>query len=244
VSTFLSVRIFLNLLIRGLYALALTIFLQTQLVAEYLYKDEIVNRPAFTEQVEKLGSELYAKTGIALRLVMLRELPQGKTMHEYELELLSQFNEPTIVLVFAEFNSQVDLLANDSSLYEYFDRKQVLSPVASAVQAFIMAVVYADSWEHFNELRKNYGGTILPLLAGKAKKEQIVGKYAGSMFNGYIDIAHQISVAKGVVLENDPGDANQVSIFWVKLFFYGFVIYGIVMYIRRVLYRRRHKNES
>jgi len=234
----------LKILTRGLYALILTILFQTQLVAEYLYKDEIVNRPAFTEQVEKLGSELHQKTGIALRLVMLRELPQGMKMHEYEVELLKQFNEPTIVLVFAEFNSEVDLLANDSSLYEYFDRKQVLAPVASAVQAFIMAMVYADSWEHFNELRKNYGGSILPLIAGKAKKEQIVGKYAGSMFNGYIDIAHQISVAKGVVLENDPGDANQEAIFWVKVFFYGFVIYGIVMYIRRVLYRRRHKNES
>jgi len=234
----------LKFLTRGLYALTLTIFFQTQLVAEYLYKDEIVDRPAFTEQVEGLGSELYQKTGIALRLVMLRELPQGVGMHEYELELLKKFDEPTIVLVFAEFNSEVDLLANDSSLYKYFNRGQVLSPVASPVQAFIMALVYADSWEQFNILRTDYGGTILPLLAGKAKKEQIVGKYAGSMFNGYIDIAHQISTSKGVVLEKDPGDANQEALFWVKVFFYGFVIYGIVMYIRRILYRRRHKNES
>ena len=234
----------MKILTRGLYALVLTIFLQSQLTAEYLYKDEIVDRPTFTEQVETLGSELYEKTGIALRLVMLRELPQGTNMHDYELELLENFKEPTIVLVFAEFNSEVDLLANDSSLYKYFNRGQVLSPVASPVQAFIMALVYSDSWKHFNELRTDYGGTILPLLAGKAKKEQIVGKYAGSMFNGYIDIAHQVSTSKGVVLESDPGDANQTALFWVKVFFYGFVIYGIVMYIRRVLYRRRHKNGS
>ena len=62
------------------------------------------------------------------------------------------------------------------------------------------------------------------------------------MFNGYIDIAHQVSVSKGVVLQNDPGDANQEALFWVKLFFYSFVIYGIVMYIKRIIYRRRHNN--
>ena len=234
----------MKFLIRGLYALILTTFFHTQLFAEYLYKDEVVNRAAFTQQVEKLGAELYEKTGIRVILVMLRELPHDKNIHRYEQEILKTFSEPTIVLTFAELNSEVDILANDSSLYKYFDRHQVLSPVASPVQAFIMALVYADSWKHFNELRTNYGGTILPLLAGKAKDEQIVGKYAGSMFNGYIDVVHQISVAKGVVLENDPGDANQEALFWVKLFFYGFVIYGIVMYIRRIIYRRRHKNEQ
>ena len=229
---------------RGLYALILTFIFQTHLQAEYLYKDEVVDRPAFSEQVEKLGAELYEKTGIRLLLLMLRELPQGQGIHEYEEKILAEFKEPTILLTFAELNSEVDILANDNSLYKYFNRKQVLSPVASAVQAFIMAMVYADSLESFNELRKDYGGSILPLLAGKAKKEQIVGKYAGSMFNGYIDISHQIAQSKGIVLENDPGDANQEAIFYVKLFFYGFVIYGIVMYIRRTLYRRRHKNEQ
>jgi len=234
----------LKFLSRGLFALILTLSFQIQLFAEYLYKDEVVHRDAFTHEVEKLGSELYQKTGIKLLLVMLRELPHGKDIHQYEAELLSQFQEPTIVLTFSELNSEVDILANDTSLYKYFDRKQVLSPVASAVQAFIMAMIYADSWEHFNELRKNYGGTILPLLAQKAKDEQIVGKYAGSMYNGYIDIAHQISVAKGVVLENDPGDANQEAIFWVKVFFYGFILYGIIIYIRRSIYKRRYINEQ
>ena len=175
---------------------------------------------------------------------MLRELPADMKMVEYEKSILKHFKTPTILLTFAELNSEVDIQVNDPSLYKYFNRRQVLSPVASPVQAFIMALVYADSWEMFNDLRTNYGGTILPLLAGKAKKEQIVGKYAGSMYNGYVDIAHQVAVSKGVVLENDPGDANQEALFYVKLFFYGFVIYGIIMYIRRYLYRRRHKNEQ
>ena len=228
---------------RGLFALILTFVFHTTLVAEYLYKDEVVHRPEFKHEVETLGSELYEKTGVRLLLIMLRELPQEMTIHQYEKMVLTKFSEPTIVLVFSEMNSEVDILANDSSLYKYFNRKQVLSPVASSVQAFIMALVYADTWEHFNQLRTDYGGSILPLIVGKAKDEQIVGKYAGSMYNGYIDISHQISVSKNIVLKNDPGDANQEALFWVKVVFYSFVLYGTIMYIRRQIYKMRHKNE-
>jgi len=229
---------------RGLFALILTFLVQSQLVAEYLYKDEVVKRETFTYEVEKLGSELFEKTGIALRLVMLKSLPDEMDVVAYERELLATFSSPTILLTFVESSSDIDIQVNDSSLYEYFNRKQVLSPVVSAVQAFIIALVYAEDWKSFNTLRKDYGGSILPLIAEKTKSEQVVGKYAASMFNGYIDIAHQVSTAKGVVLESDPGDANQEALFYVKLLFYGFVIYGIVLYIRRVIYRRRHRDEN
>ena len=231
----------MNFFNRGLFALILIITFHTSLVAEYLYKDEVVHRAAFQEEIETLGSELYEKTGIRLLLVMLKKLPEGISIHDYEKNLLSTFKEPTIVLTFAQMNSEVDLLANDTSLYKYFNREQVLSPVASPVQAFIMALVYADSWENFNKIRKNYGGTILPLIATKAKPEQEIGKYAASMFNGYLDIAHQVAVAKNVVLQDDPGDTNQETLFWVKLFFYSFVFYAIVMFIKRKIYRMRHK---
>jgi hypothetical protein len=230
----------LKFLTRGLFALTLILTLQTQLVAKYLYKDEIVHRPTFTNDVETLGSELYQKTGIALELIMIRELPNGMDLKAYEQKELQNFQQPTILLIFSEMNKVVDIVANDKSLYKYFNKEQVLSPAASAVQAFMMAMIYADSFESFNKLRKDYGGTILPLIAGKAKKEQIVGKYAGSLYNGYIDIAHQISVAKGVTLANDPGDTNQESIFFVKVVFYGGVLYAIIMYIRRRIYRKKH----
>lgn len=233
----------MKFLTRGLYALILTTFIQTTLYAEYLYKDEIVHRIGFEDQIEKIGSELYSKTGISLRVVMLKKLPQGMSMPEYEKIVLENFSEPTVLLIFAEQSSEIDIAVNDRSLYEYFNRHQVLSPAASMVQAFVMAAANADTWEHFNEMRTNYGGTILPLLAGKTKPEQLVGKYAASMFNGYIDVAHQIAVSKNVTLTNDPGNTNQETLFYVKLFFYGFILYAIVMYIRRFLYRRRHKNE-
>ncbi len=234
----------MSVLTRGLYALILTIFFQSNLLAEYLYKDEVVHREPFAKDIELLGYELFEKTGISLKLLMLKELPESVQMYDYEQQVLATFTEPTVLLVFSEMDSQVDIQVNDPSLYKYFNRKQVLSPVTSAVQAFFIAVVYADSWEHFNDIRTDYGGTILPLLAGKAKDEQIVGKYAASMYNGYLDIAHQIATAKGIALENDPGDANQEALFWLKTFFYGFILYGIVLYIRKKIELRRLKNES
>ncbi|QOP44473.1 3-dehydroquinate dehydratase [Sulfurimonas sediminis] len=234
----------MKLLRRGLFALTLTLLFQTQLFAEYLYKDEVVHNPKFTEEVETLGSALYKKTGISLRLMMLKELPKNVTMYEYEKKILEQFSEPTVVLTFSEMNSQVDIEANDESLYKYFDKKQVLSPVTSYVQAFMMAAFYAKSWDDFVSIMSNTGGTILPLLGGKAKKGMIADKYSAAMFNGYLDIAQQIAKAKGVKLGHGfDSDANQTSLFYVRVLFYGFILYGIVMLFKRRIYKMRHKNE-
>ena len=229
---------------RGLYALILTIFFQTQLSAEYLYKDEIIFNPSFNEDVEILGKELYEKTGISLRLVMIRKLPDGDTIVDYEKDMMKNFSKPTILLTFSELDTKVDILANDISLYKYFNKKQVLSPVASSVQAFVMALFYSDSFESFKDIADNSGGTIIPLLAGKAKKEELSGKYSGSMFNGYADIAEQIAKSKGVVLENAVGNANQISILVVKIIFYGIILISLFFYIKKKLYLRRQKLEQ
>jgi len=234
----------LKLLTRGLYALILTLLFQTQLFAEYLYKDEVIHNPKFTEEVETLGSALYKKTGISLRLMMLKELPKNMNMYEYEKKILEQFKEPTVLLTFSEMNSQVDIEANDKSLYKYFDKEQVLSPVTSYVQAFMMAAFYAKNWDDFVSIMSNTGGTILPLLGGKAKKGMIADKYSAAMFNGYLDIAQQIAKAKGVKLGHGfDSDANQTSLFYVRVLFYGFILYGIVMLFKRKIYKMRHKNE-
>lgn len=229
---------------RGLYALILTLFFGTSLSAQYLYKDEVIFNPSFNEEVEKIGSELHKKTGISLRLIMLKELPEKMSIVDYEKELMKDFNEPTILLTFSQKDSKIDIFANSASLYEYFDKKQVLSPVASPVQAFVMALFYNDGFSSFKEIASSYGGTIIPLLAQKSKDGELLGKYSGSMFNGYADIAEQIANSKGVVLDSAVGNANQNSIFVVKVLFYGFIIYGIFLYIKRKLYIRRQKFEQ
>jgi hypothetical protein len=107
-----------------------------------------------------------------------------------------------------------------------------------------MAVMYAKDWDDFKNIISHSDGTILPLLGSKTKKHEILGKYSAAMFNGYLDIAQQIAKAKDVKLENDYGSTNQETLFFVKLFFYGFVLYAIIMYIRRFIYKRKHKDET
>ncbi len=235
----------MNILTRGLYALTLIILFQTHLSAEYLYKDEIIHKPRLTQEVNSIGANLYKKTGVSLKLIFLKELPKNMTMYQYEKRLLSSFKEPTVVLTFSEMNSIVDIETNKKVLYKYFDKKQVLSPVTSYVQGFMMAAFYAKSWKEFKSMVTTIGGTILPLLGGKAKKGEITDKYSAALFNGYLDIAQQIAHAKGVKLGHGyDDDTNQETLFYVKLFFYGFVLYAIIMYIRRQIYKRRHKNEN
>ncbi len=218
--------------------------MKSSLLAQYLYKDELIFNSLFNEDIEKIGSELYQKTGISLRVVMLKKLPSNTNMVEYEKKLIKDFSEPTVLLTFSEMDMKVDILANDTSLYKFFDKKQVLSPVASPIQAFIVALFYSESLSSFKEIAADYGGTIIPLLAQKAKDNELLGKYSGAMFNGYADIAEQIAKSKGIVLENAVGNVNQNSIFFVKVLFYGVILYAVFLYIRRKLYMKRQKFEQ
>ncbi len=229
---------------RGLAALIFIIFFQNILLAdEYLYKDEVLHNPEFRQSINKLGEELFDKTGIKLRLVSIKQFKGYKTILEYEKDLIKEFNEPTILLTFSELDMKVDIYVSDNSLYKYFDRGQVLSPAASPIQAFAIAVTNANSFKSFFAFLGDYGGTILPLIGLKAKEETL-GKYTAALYNGYADIAEQVAKNKnGISLDNEAGNANKLAILALKIFFYGFILYAIIQYIRRVIYRRNHKDE-
>ena len=108
----------------------------------------------------------------------------------------------------------------------------------------MMAISYARNWDDFSKIMSNTGGSILPLLGVKSKEMSATTKYSAAMFNGYLDIAQQIAKAKGVKLEEGyDSDTNQEMLFYIKVLFYGFVFYAIIMYIRRQIYKRNHKDE-
>jgi len=193
--------------------------------------------------VERLGTELYEKTGIAVRLVMVHKLPQDTTVVDFEKDLVQSFNEPTVLLTFSALDQKVDILANPHSLYQYFDKKQILSPVASWLQSFFLAVFFSHSWDEFKSTSSNYGGTIIPILAQKAKKHQVNQKYSAAMFNGYADIVGQIADAKGVELEHGVKNTNKNALLLVKVFFYGFILYAIFRYLK-LGFRKRRKEDD
>ena len=191
-----------------------------------------------------MGKELFEKTGIALRLVILKELDHNQTIVQYEKELIHTFNEPTILLTFSEMDKKVDILARPESLYKHFDKKQVLSPTASEIQAFFLAVYFSKTWEEFKDNAFNYGGTIIPILAEKAKGEDIMKKYSVALFNGYADIAEQVAKSKNVKLDSAIGNSNKYLVDTMKFIFYAMVLYGVVMYTRKRILLKKYKNEK
>ena len=228
---------------RGLAALILSLFFFSSILqADYLYKDEITHNKKLKEEINLLGDELYKATGISVRLIMIKKLPKNTTIVEYEKEIMKNFDTPTVLLTFSREDKKVDILASNHSLYKYFDKKQILSPVASIVQSFFMAVFFTHSWDEFKTTLNDYGGSIIPLLAQKAKKENDkIKKYSAAMFNGYADLVSQIAASKGVKLKDDVGNSNKYAIYAVKLFFYGFILYAIFRYIK--LQFRRKKDD-
>jgi hypothetical protein len=229
---------------RGLGALILTLFLASPLFAEYLYKDDVVHNPDFTEQINGIGAELFEKTGISLYLVMVRDLEENQSIAEYEISLMKEMNEPAIVLTFVELKKEVDILARPASLYNDFDKKRILSPSATFIGAVVSAVMFGRSYDDIKEIMSSYGGTILPVLAERAKGKDIVSKYSVAMYNGYSDIAEEIAKSHGVTLSSAAGSGSKVFIDILRLIFYGIIIYAIVVYVRGRFFRKKRKEEE
>lgn len=224
---------------RGLAALIITLHFSTTLFAEFLYKDDIVNNPRFSEQIEAIGSELKEKTGTSLYLIMLKDLDENQTIVDYELSLSNELSEPYVLLTFVELQKKVDILARPVSLYNDFDKKQVLSPNASFFGAIASVIIFARDWKSVKEITGNYGGTILPLLAGKAKGDDIVKKYSVALFNGYSDVAEQIAASREITLESAAGSGSRDFIDILRLFFYGIMLLAIVVYLKQKFYRKK-----
>jgi len=218
---------------RGLAALTLLTLFTITLHAEFLYKDDVVGHEKFAGEIEKIGNELYAKTGISLYLVMVRDLENNQSIVDYEKSLEPKLRKPFILLTFVELQKKVDIFARPKSLYKDFDKKQVLSPSATFIGAVVSAVMFGRSWDDFKEIFGNYGGTILPILAEKAKGKDIVEKYAVAMYNGYTDIADQVAASKGVKLSSSAGNGSKYFLDMLRLVFYGIILYAIIILIRK-----------
>lgn len=198
----------------------------------------------FAEQIEAYGQELYDKTGVSLYLVMVRDLEQNQSIADLEKSLVTELKEPFVVLTFVELQKKVDIFARPMSLYKDFDKQQILSPNASFAGALVSAVMFGRSWDDYKELLANSGGTILPVLAERAKGADIVKKYSVAMYNGYTDIADQIADSRDVKLSASAGNAGKIFLDLLRMLFYGMILYALIIYIRNKLRKRKTANEQ
>ena len=226
---------------RGLAALIFILLFSTSLFAEYLYQDDVVQRDTFSKEINDIGQELYAKTGVSLYLVMLRDLEENQSIASYSLELAKTLPQPAVVVGFVELQKQVQIVASPSSMYDEFDKKMILSPNASFIGALVSSVMFARSLDDVKEEMSSYGGVVLPVLAERAKGKDIVNKYAVAMFNGYSETAEQIAATRNVTLKNAAGNGNQIAIDVIRYIFYGTILFAIFGYFRG---RRRAKQRE
>ena len=223
---------------RGLAALILTLLFSTSLFAEYLYQDDVVQRETYSETINKIGQELFDKTGVSLYMIMVRELDTNQSIAEYALNIAQSMPQPAVVVAFSEEPKQVQIVASPASMYEEFDRGMILSPNASFIGAVISSLMFAESFDDVQEEMGNYGGVVLPVLAERAKGKDIIEKYAVAMFGGYSETAEQIAATRNVDLESAAGNGNQIGIDIIRYIFYGTILYAIFGYFKG---RRRAK---
>ncbi len=197
---------------RGLAALIL--LYSSILYAGHMHRDEVIFIDSVNQELDKIGKELQEKTGIGLYAVVLKELPEGMSIVDYEKVIMQELAEPAVVLMLSENDKQIDILARPIELYEAFDKSQILSPFPNS-------------------------GTILPILTMKAKKATTAEKFAAAVQNGYTDIAEQIADAKNVELESIPGNSNKEVFNVLRVFFYGFILYALFLFIRGKYIRRK-----
>lgn len=228
-------------ILRGLRALTLLATFFSSLHAEFLYKDEVVNNPEFTKQIEAIGSELKAKTGVSLYLVMVRDLEDNKSISDFEKQISTETNGSAVIMTFVELQKQVDILARPASLYKDFNKAQILSPNATFIGAVVSSVMFARSYDEAKELLSNSGGTILPILAERAKGADIVKKYSVGMYNGYADTAEQIAASRGQTLNSSAGTGSQTFIDIIRLIFYGTILIALGRYVWSRFFKKREQ---
>ncbi len=225
---------------RGLAALIFLTLFFSNLQAKYLYKDDVVANPDWAYKIESIGEELFETTGISLYLVMGKELENNISISDYEKQVMEELHQPAVLITFEELNQKIDILARPESLYNDFNKQQVLSPNAGISGAIISALMFARSIDEAKEFLMNSGGTILPILANKAKGKDIVSKYSVAMFNGYSDVAEQLAASHDVKLKSAAGNTNKEVLLFFKLIFYGILLYGIFRYLR-IKFKKREE---
>lgn len=207
---------------RGLYALIVILFLSQSAQAQFIVVDEVVNNTAFNEQVEPMGKELSEKTGINVYMSLIKNLKDNQSIIDYQKQLIKTLPAPAILFSFVENDKQVQIYADDKSLYKTFDKDQIMDPLAI--------------WPFFN-------GRVIPVIGARAPAEvEDKEKYAVAMFNGYAEICEQIAATKGIELETSIGDTNK-NVYKVLITFMSLISLITLIKLGYDRYKRRRTED-
>lgn len=95
-----------------------------QHTSRFILENNGILNQKVTAEIEKIGTELYQKTGIFLALA----ISQSKSLEEL-LNLQENFKEPFALLVLSVNSHKVDIISS-KEVASFFDKNAVLSPYA------------------------------------------------------------------------------------------------------------------
>ncbi|MRI83947.1 MAG: hypothetical protein C6I00_05960 [Nitratiruptor sp.] len=176
----------------------------------FVLKNEGILPDKTVAKIEEIGSELYRKSGIALYLVALEQMPV-KSIIEYERQLARQLTPPFVLLTFSLKDRKVDIYTSSPEVEELFDKEQVLSPFP-------------------------WSGTIIPILESHSKNPKAAVEAA--LLNGYADIAEQIAASRGFELASGIGNTNRNIYRALRLLFYTILALILANFFYRRILRR------
>ncbi len=195
------------------------LILSQTLSANYLYNDGLYDLAAFSQadqlklqkdyfdKVEEIGTELKEKTGISLYLLTTMKLEDNLSISQYGQDFIKDKPE-SVVLAFSLLDVQVDIQANDASLYKYFVKEDILA------------------------MSQMGGGSIIPLLPTRKKHMRNPKYTVAALLNGYGDIAGQIAKSKEVTLSSWDGSTNRPVIRIIEGIIFLTILYGLFSFYK------------
>ncbi len=104
----------------------LMLFFTFTLSAKYLINDHIIS-PKASQIIEKIGEELYQKTGINIYAIATNDDLGRENLYKYILKYEKSISKPYVALIFAPNSKRIGLIASDDTLKSYYDPNRVKS---------------------------------------------------------------------------------------------------------------------
>ena len=94
---------------KTIFSILVLLFLPYSLFAKYIYINEDIITPISEQKIEKLGEELYQKTGISLYIAAVKKI-KDENFKMFEEKIAKNLKKPYILLAFSRDDYKVDLL--------------------------------------------------------------------------------------------------------------------------------------
>lgn len=149
-------------LLKSGFIITLIIFFTTISYAHTLIETGDILNNGVKEKIDKIGNELFKKTGINLGVVALDKL-DNQTFKEAVLSKIGTLKPPYVILALVKKEHKVDIFVSSNQILNTFDKQSVLSPYPSS--GSILPILGSKKGDIYNAALLNGYGDIADRIA-------------------------------------------------------------------------------